>query len=233
MKALIKYMLQDLIRSNRYFMPVMSYGIFVLWLYSLRPNPVLESYSLTAGVLFAAGVWFGQLLEGVEPSRQLELTALHAGGFARYAKARAGVCCLVGMALTLWAVLVPVLLRAFDAPAGAGGILMGLYSHQAAFLLGCGLAWCANLWFGKLQSAGLSLLVTALSFAAGGIGGQLPEWLGWLIWALPPVYPLMRGMLGFERLGGGQLLLFLYPLVYAVVMYGLIVWRFSRYEAGS
>lgn len=76
MIALVKYMLTDLHRSNRYFMPAVCYGLLVLWMYSVRPNPVLESYSATVALAFGCALWFSVFLMGDAGS----------GGFGRFRK---------------------------------------------------------------------------------------------------------------------------------------------------
>lgn len=230
MIALVRYMLQDLFRSNRYFMPALTYGIFVLWLYSLRPNPVLESYSLTTAVLFANALWLSRLLEGVEAPRQLELTVLHSGGFKRYAWARVVVYGLLGLVFALWAVLVPVLTGAFEAPANVGELGLAFYSHVIAFFLGCGLGWAVGLWL-RLPQVIMSgaFFFLALTLAAGGIARLLPDWLSWLIWLLPPVHPLMQALIKFHSLDVAALVFHVsYPLVYAAGLFWLLVHRFSR-----
>ncbi|WJH29970.1 hypothetical protein N6H13_04325 [Paenibacillus sp. CC-CFT742] len=49
---LTRYLLRQYIRSQKYFAPVVMYIIAMLLIYSYQPNPVADSYSVTAMLLF-------------------------------------------------------------------------------------------------------------------------------------------------------------------------------------
>lgn len=216
MLALIVYLLQDFWRSHRYFMPTALYLIFVLWLYSVEPNPVMESYGVTVAVLFVIGIWFSRLLEGTEPDRQRELTVLHVGGYGRFALGRIAVLGLFGLGFSLFAVLVPMLKGAFDRQATFTELALALYGHELAFLLGAALGWAVLSRSGKLSAElGLSMLGAGLSLAAGGIEGMLPAGLGWSSWVLPPGYRIVELLMKFHALGAAARWFYLlYPLAY-------------------
>lgn len=230
MIALIRYMLHDLLRSNRYFMPVVVYGLFVAWIYSLKPNPVLESYGLTMLLLFAVGAWFSVLNQGVESGRQQELTVLHAGGYRRYALARSAVHFVTGSLFAVYAILVPVVMDSFDRGVTAVDLLLAFYCHLAAFALGAGISWLADLLARQTKTVlGVVMVGIAASLAAGGLEEMLPDGLAWLTWLLPPVYRLMQGLFHYEQLSAGGLGIRLgYPLLYLILMYGLIMQLFVK-----
>jgi hypothetical protein len=216
-------MLTDLLRSNRYFMPGTAYVIFVAWIYSVKPNPVLESYGVTAALLFAIAAWFGILLDGVEPKRQQDLTVLHAGGYVRYAQARMALLGLAALACTLYAVAVPLLRHSFDRGVTVTDLVLAFYSHGLAFALGAGISWLAVTVSRKqTEMLGVLLVVICASLGAGGIAEVLPGWSAWLTWLLPPVYQLLGGLFG----SGNRAVDLAYPLVYAAVLYMVIVKRF-------
>jgi hypothetical protein len=233
MKALVRYMLIDLLRSNRYFMPAVAYGIFILWIYSLRPNPVLESYSVTVAVLYPVAIWLGVLLSGVEAPRQQELTILHAGGCGKYAAARAVLLSLLGLVFTLWAVLIPVIMGSFDRAATAADIALAVLSHEMAFVLGSGLSWLLVILFRKPKTAsGVTMVAAALGLASGGVADMLPDWGSWLGWLLPPVYRIMRALSGFENMDAGTIFLhFGVSFLYICLLYALIIRRFGILRA--
>lgn len=225
MRALVPYLLKDFLRSNRYFMPVAAFMVAVPWLYSIKPNPVLESYGVTCGFLFAVSVWFSLQFLLAEPVRQQELTLLHAGGTFRFALgklAAVGVCSLV---FSVYAVLVPVAMGAFDRRATAWDLLLGAYAHEAAFALGALIVWLGYLLFRRMNLLlGSLLLGVVLSLAAGGLERVLLDWGGWASWLLPPVYRIMKALTDYDMLEPVQLSFHLiYPLVYALIGFSVAV----------
>ncbi|MDF2938114.1 MAG: hypothetical protein K0Q90_3487 [Paenibacillaceae bacterium] len=217
MLALIKYMLIDLHRSNRYFMPTVFYGLVVLWMYSVRPNPVLESYSVTAALAFGCALWFGFMAEGAEARVQRELTMLHAGGWRRYAWGRMLVLGIWGAAFSLWGTLVPVAAGAFVRNPSAAELILALYSHLVSFLLGAFISWLLAVLGGNPRSRlVMAMVLLALALAAGGMESALPDWAGWLTWLLPPAYRLMHVLVKYPSMSSGAAAFwFLYPAAYA------------------
>lgn len=227
MIALVKYLLVDLQRSNRYFMPTVFYGLIVLWMYSVRPNPVMESYSATVALLFGAALWFGFMVEGTEAQVQRELTMLHAGGWRRYAWGRLLLMAVWGLALSLWGVLVPAVWGAFERAPTALELVLAFYSHWISFLIGAALSWLfAVLGDNPRSRLVLGMLALALALAVGGLESSLPSWAGWLTWLLPPVYRLMQVLAKYPSMDPAAVALwFLYPLVY----FGLLLLPIFKY----
>lgn len=217
MIALVKYMLTDLHRSNRYFMPAVCYGLIVLWMYSVRPNPVLESYSVTVALAFGCALWFGLMAEGSEAQVQRELTMLHAGGWRRYACGRLLLLGIWGLAFSLWGTLVPAVWGAFDRSPSGLELVLALYSHWVSFLLGAIISWLLAVLGVKPKSRlVMAMVILALALAAGGMESALPSWAGWGTWLFPPAYRLMHGLAKYPSMNpGAAVFWFLYPPVYA------------------
>jgi hypothetical protein len=216
MIALVKYMLTDLHRSNRYFMPAVCYGLLVLWMYSVRPNPVLESYSATVALAFGCALWFGFMAEGSEAPVQRELTMLHAGGWGRYGCGRLLLLGIWGFAFSLWGTLVPVVSGAFERSPTGLELTLSLYSHGAAFLLGAVISWLLAVLGVKPKSRlVMAMVILALALAAGGMESALPSWASGGTWLIPPAYRLMHVMAKYPSMHPGTAVFwFLYPLAY-------------------
>lgn len=76
---LTRYLLKHYIRSQKYVAPVIFYIITMLLIYSYKPNPVADSYSVTAMLLFFGADWLGLTVLNTEPAGQYQLLVLHAG----------------------------------------------------------------------------------------------------------------------------------------------------------
>nr|WP_144921905.1 hypothetical protein [Paenibacillus bovis] len=57
MLELIKYSLHDYVRSHKYFAPISTYIILIIVFYTYKPNPVLDSYAVTASMLYVVSAW--------------------------------------------------------------------------------------------------------------------------------------------------------------------------------
>lgn len=233
MTALVRYLLADFLRSYRYFMPVLLYGVFVPWLYTLKPNPVLGSYAATSAILFGIGVWFALQLLQSEHIRQQDLTVLHAGGRGRYALGKLAALLVCSLPFALYGVFVPLAMRAFDRPVTASDLLLGFISHELAYALGCWISWTALLWFRKANTVyGAALLMVVLSLGAGGLEGLVTGWMSPASWLLPPVYRIIRGLTDYESLGAaGRWLYFGYPAVYIAVGFTIALRLYAKQRA--
>ncbi|WP_438446585.1 hypothetical protein [Gorillibacterium sp. sgz5001074] len=225
MKALVTYMLHNLMKSGRYFMPSVAFIIIVPWIYTIKPNPVLESYGTTSAILFCAAAWFTMQLWGAETERQMELTVLHAGGIRRYVWGRWIMLGVSGVVFSLYSILVPIGMSAFNRSVTAADLLLAAYAHGTAFLLGSLLVWGAELLFRKRSTLlGAVLVGVTASLAAGGLHDLLPAWGSWVVWILPPIYKVMEILSVYgssDRSGAFFWLEIILPLLYSAA--GVIV----------
>ena len=79
MGSLIHYMLASYTRSYRYFAPMAFMLISVVFIYSYRPNPIMDSYAVTAAFLFVGSAWLGLNFLNHDQGRQTMLLIVHSG----------------------------------------------------------------------------------------------------------------------------------------------------------
>jgi len=190
MYALIKYLHTCTMRSYRYVAPSMAYFLFLIFLYTVVPNPVMESYAFTSALLFAVAAWMGYLFIDVESPNQEMVTVLHAGGLIRLYISKLLYNWLFTVPFALFAVLYPALLHKFDRNPTGVELLISFGFHLA-------LAWvgtAVSCWFTRklFQSRLLSFLllgcVIAVAFAAKSVAEELPYGLDRLVLLLPPLH---------------------------------------------
>lgn len=231
MRALISYLLRDFFRSHRYFAPAIFYLGIVLWLYTIIPNPVLESYSSTSTLLFAVSGWLTLNFLKSEPAVQGQLTVLHTGGRARYEAARLAACGLVLAGLSLIATFYPALKGAFDHRPTATELVTGLYAHLALSFLMAVFVWLIER-DGKgsyLNTFVLLLLLLVLSVGGQGILLWLPDGLRPLAWLLPPVFRVNDALVNIASYSQAEYLTkLLAPVWYGLILLGFGFWRLKK-----
>ncbi|MBB3114368.1 hypothetical protein FHS18_006489 [Paenibacillus phyllosphaerae] len=178
------------LRSFRYFPPVLLYLVILVWVYTVVPNPVMESYAFSATLLFAITAWLGYGFIDAEHPTQLTVTMLHARSLVRTVIAKLLYLWLFTMPLALFAVLYPALFHKFDRTPAAHELLLATASHLALSLLGIAVSvFFTSRFVPKLSTAVTGLLtVVAVSVAGEGIRHALPEGARFLGWLLPPVH---------------------------------------------
>ncbi|CAI6085270.1 hypothetical protein [Cohnella sp. JJ-181] len=154
MLPLIGYHLAYYTRSYRYVAPVIAYVGFLLFIYTLTPNPVMESYAFSAVWLFVVSAWIAFGFADLEPGAQQPVTALHAGSANNYHLSKLLLMTFVGLLLALFAVLYPALAGKFERAPAAGEWIAALFAHAGLFVLGMGISlWFTERGFGKSQAS--------------------------------------------------------------------------------
>ncbi|WP_058304381.1 hypothetical protein [Gorillibacterium timonense] len=224
MRALVAFLLKDFYRSHRYFIPMFCYVGFVGWLYTIVPNPVLESYSTTSTLLYAITAWLTLNLLRSEPVVQGQLSILHVGKRIRYEWARLAAAGLLVTGLSLFATFYPLLRGAFQLRPSGAELLTGFYSHLSLSLLMISLVWVIE-GDGKrnyMNNLFLLILFIALSIGGQGILAELPESLRFAGWILPPVFRVNDALLNSDVLSTGEYLTKLAaPIWYSMLLLGL------------
>jgi hypothetical protein len=219
MKYLIGYLLRDFFRSFRYFVPSIFFLIFVVWMYTVIPTPVMPSYSTTAIILYMFSAWLTMNFLTSEPIVQQQITALQIRSKLRYAWSRIIAVWMITAVFTIFTVIYPIIIGAFDQQALMIQIIIALYGHLLLALLGILSACIFHCVFRTkfIYTFGGLLLCLAVSVAAGGIANRLPEHFAFVIWLLPPAGELMYGLTNYNELSISKSLLYLgYPLLYLV-----------------
>ncbi|MEO3944536.1 hypothetical protein [Gorillibacterium sp. CAU 1737] len=233
MIALIHYLLRDFSRSHRYLAPLLLGVGFITWMYSLVPNPVMESYIFTSTFLYGITAWLTLNFLRSEAPVQRELSALHVGSRIRYEWGRLLSAALFAFFLSLFATFYPALRGAFDHVPNLSELLLGLVAHLSVTWLMIVLVWMVegdgtrpypNVLF-------VLILLLVLSIGGQGIGNKLPDSISWVIGVLPPVFRVNKALYQAEshlsiQVWGGLML----PIVYSLIP---LFYGFTRFRKRS
>lgn len=219
------------LRTFRYWAPALVVGLFVVFVYTVVPNPVMESYAMTSALLFAGTAWAGYGFVDAEHPAHGAIASLHGGGFRRYWTGRllAGLLAIVPVpaaAMTLY----PMLFGKFERAAEPAEALAAFAGHLTLGALGFAVAvWFSRRLIAKPYNALTGLfLAVAVSLAAEGAAQALPTGLDAAVWLLPPVRLTMAYLNGFAEADVADALLGIgWPALYAL----LLLAGFTAYRA--
>ncbi|WP_372634059.1 hypothetical protein [Cohnella sp.] len=231
MLGIMAFSFKHYVRTYKYLGPMLLFGIALIFIYSVVPNPVMPSYSLTATLTFLVASWLGFGYVDAEDETQQMIGALHAGGQTKYVAVRAAVIAVWISGLAVIAVAYPILFDKFDRRPEIGEALISLIGHAGLGVLGAAVSyWFTCRLIRKLSYSLIGLLLVAvLSLAAAGISEALPDPLKGLVWLLPPVFPLMDA---FNRYGAMpndcKSIALAAPWLYASVLFALFLRLINR-----
>lgn len=188
MTSLLRYQFINYVRTYKYVPP---FSIFILCLvvnYTFIPNPILNSYSFTAIILFFLMGWFTVTLFHAEDEGQKGITTLHAKSRTQYNLGNFIICVLIGVFLSCVSVVYPTLIGAFGEKPRFIHQFLGFLSHFSLSVLAIALSAIftrelvkdkQNTWWGVLAILIVSVVIATLKETILQIKG--------LIWLLPPV----------------------------------------------
>ncbi|MGE7941857.1 ABC transporter permease [Lysinibacillus xylanilyticus] len=189
MTSLLRYQFINYLRTYKYVPP---FSIFILCLvinYTFVPNPILDSYSFTAIILFFLMGWFTITLFHAEDEEQKVITTLHAKSRKQYNLGIFIICGLIGLGLSCVSVIYPTLIGAFGEEPRFIHQLLGFLSHFSLSVLAIALSAIftrelvknnQNTWWGVLSILIVSVVIATLKESILQIKG--------LIWLFPPVH---------------------------------------------
>lgn len=229
---LIRYLIRNYIRSHQYFLPVTVFLVWVMFLYMVGPNPVLDSFAVTAAVLFFISAWINYSFYENEETVQETITILHVKSIGTYLSHRIAASFLINLFLAGFAIFYPILFNRLVDDITIRSVLIGLLVHIEFALLGQSIAAFFNsrLTANPITAMTCIFMILAGSLGQGAIIQQLPSGWTFFQWLLPPVYPIMEWMMNPASLTVSKaLFLFGYPVVYAgILMAGYI--RMLKYK---
>lgn len=231
MRPLLAYMLRSYTSSQRFFGPVAGILISVLILYSYKPNPVMNSYAVTAVILFVGCAWMGLSFLNHEQPVQRQVTIVHLQSAVKYSAGGILTLGLLTLLLDLLVVLYPVLTGQFGEPAGAGRLLLAFAGHALLGMLGVTISlYLQSSWVTKSSyAAGLMLSVLILSVGGKQLADVIPGPLVPIL--LPPAAPVMDSLMNADSLSILSLLgSFAHALTYICALTGFYLFRSSRMD---
>lgn len=187
--SLLFYIHTCLIRSYRYGPPVFIFILGIIWIYSVGPNPVMESYAVTASFLFIVSTILCYTIIDIETPNQESVTLLHAGSLLKLNASKILYSWLFTLPLTIFSVLFPVIIKSFDRSPSFEELGFALLSHAALSWLGVSLACWFSCKFIRSRVKSFLLLSTlvVLTFCVRAIENMLPERLDMVTLLFPPL----------------------------------------------
>ncbi|MCJ8010704.1 hypothetical protein MUG84_02965 [Paenibacillus sp. KQZ6P-2] len=201
MFALARFLLRSYTRKHAYFAPLAASLIAMFLLYSYKPNPVMDSYAVTSVFLFIGAAWMGKTFLNHGSPQQEQLHIIHIGSMKKYLLSQLLALILPVVFCTVIFILFPILTHMFAEPVSFHMLLLAISGHLIMGLLGIMLslffqtAWMPN----GARATAVLLIVVIISIGAKSIITLLPSWLAWLRWILPPVSPIMDGLLNTNK----------------------------------
>lgn len=201
MKDVIKYSLQDYVRSHKYFPPISTFFMLIVVFYTYKPNPIVDSYAITALFLFVISAWLCMSVLSLDSSVQRQLMILHLGSSYRYYLAKLLSVALITVLLTVFAFLYPIMFNMFSGSVSPAVGFISFINHLLLAALGI----CIAAFFSKvmmdsaINAFGGLVLTIILSIAALGIENILPASFKNTVWLLPPATITQRPLIQWEE----------------------------------
>jgi hypothetical protein len=191
---LIHYYFAYYLRSYRYFPPVATYLIFIIVFYTYRPNPAIDSYTVTATALYYIIAWLSLGFFAIEHSVQQQLTLIHSKSYLRNFFAKIATLFLIAMGLTLFSFLYPIVFNLLDEPLTIKVALFSLLHHLIVALLGIALAslFQRDLVKSVITSIGGLTLVLVGSLVYIAFTPFIPKQADFLFYLFPPAYKMVE-----------------------------------------
>ena len=228
MKALIKYSLQDYLRSHKYFPPISTFIILIFVFYSYTPNPIIDSYAVTSLFLYIISAWLCISVLSLDPPVQRQLMILHIGGRNRYYLSKLISVLLISIVLTVYAFVYPIIFNMFSESVTLTIGLVSIVNHVFLSILGI----CIASLFSKvitesaINSYGGLALTIIISLAALGVYDALPSYLKNIIWIIPPATITQTPLFNWN--GENVLDLSLFPFIWIIIYSLLLLYLFLK-----
>jgi hypothetical protein len=132
--AVARYLTADVLRSQRFLLPVVVYGAVLAVLYGGDPGPPPASWAASALVLYPVTAWLAFVVANTEDPVQRTVTVAAAGGHGAVVAGTLVVALAGDVLLVAASVLVPVLVTAYPHPPAL--VLLGLAGHLACAVTG-------------------------------------------------------------------------------------------------
>jgi hypothetical protein len=133
----IRYLLADLVKSQRWLPPAFVYLAMIGVLYGGDPGTPLPPYGVSAMVLFPLAAWVTVVLVNNEDPVQRHVTMAAVGGWRRLLGSLVATAFVLTGALVLLATLVPAVIH--HHPYALSDVVLGFTAHAISAVTGVGL----------------------------------------------------------------------------------------------
>ncbi|SET86818.1 hypothetical protein [Paenibacillus sp. NFR01] len=224
----LRYYHRYYLRSYRFAAPLTVCLGFIFFLYGIVPNPVMDSYAVTATLMFLIAAWLCFGFIDLEDETQQILTFLHSGKIMRLYALKLLYLWMFSLPLSVFAIVYPIIFDKFDHAPTVAQVLTAFLCHQIAVWLGIAVA----AWFNRrlFRSGMVAFLVLCLVLTAAlggqGIVNRTSPALGWLIPPFRMVLHLLSDRPQAESSPG--LAELLYPILYIILLVALFLYIMQR-----
>jgi hypothetical protein len=132
--AVARYTAADVLRSQRYLLPLLAYAAVLGVLYGGDPGPAPGPWAASALVLYPMAAWLAVVVANSESPEQRPVTVAAAGGFAPVTAATLLVALAGAFVMAAVPVLVPLVVVRY--PYAGPVVLVGAFAHVACATTG-------------------------------------------------------------------------------------------------
>lgn len=215
----VVYLLRTYFKSSFWFLPCLLFFLFLCLNYSYKPNPVADSYSVTAVFLFFIACWVGRGVCHAEHPEQRAISLTHTPHRWQYYLSEWLTAVAIISMLAILTVLFPVFMGVLERFPSSIEWLIAITGHIALGILGSSLALLTQRSFIHKTNYGFSIL--AIWSFSGLLHKKLltglPESVYFIKWILPPVLPLTEQMMTADSVESVLGLSF-YAVTYAFIL---------------
>ncbi|MEI3606384.1 hypothetical protein SPD48_11815 [Pseudogracilibacillus sp. SE30717A] len=227
MRELIKYSLFDYLRSHKYFPPVLIFFILIIVFYTYTPNPVIDSYAVTALFLYIVSSWLCLSFLSVDPPVQSQVMILHIGSLNRYYMAKLFCLILISFILAICAFVYPIIFSMFNETVTFTIGFVSLLNHVSLALLGIAVAslFSRVIMKSAINSIGGVALIITISLASLAIYDSLPSPFKNIVWMIPPAVSTQKPLFNWD---GNLSDLSLFPFIWIIIYSILLLFLFLK-----
>lgn len=227
MRSLIKYSLHDYLRSHKYFPPISTFIILILIFYTYKPNPIIDSYAVTAIIVYIISSWLCISMLSLDTPVQRQLMILHTGGKNRYYISKLISVLFISLILTFYAFIYPIIFGMFDEAVTLTIGVVFIANHVFLTILGISIAslFSKIITENAINSYGGLALTIIISIAALGIYDAVPTYLKNIIWIIPPATSVQTTLFNWngDSILDLSILPFIWILIYALLVLSLFL----------
>jgi hypothetical protein len=177
--ALVRYVLADVLRTQRWLPPLLVHLAVLGMLYASDAGPPLPAYAGTCVLVYPMSVWLTVVISTAEDPVRRTITVVTAGGWARAQAAVTTLSVLAALGLALIAALVPVVTQPRPYPPGT--VAQGFAALAVCALVGVGVGvLCGR---PVITQPGWSVLAATALVALVFLFGSTPP-IGNVLWSL-------------------------------------------------
>ncbi|WP_033441393.1 hypothetical protein [Saccharothrix sp. NRRL B-16314] len=179
MTALVRYLLVDVLRTQRWLPPLLVHFAVLGMLYASDAGPPLPAYAGTCVLVYPVSVWLTVVIGTAEDPVRRTVTVVTAGGWARAQAAVTALSVLAALGLALIAALAPVVTQPRPYPPGT--VAQGFAALAVCALVGVGVGvLCSR---PVITQTGWSVLAATALVALVFLFGRTPP-VGNVLWSL-------------------------------------------------